>query len=232
MLLIKKLYQNQTMRYIFFGGCTTLVNLISYALFRYLVGIDMTVSNFLAISLAILFAYVVNKLFVFESRTRGLRALLREAGQFIGMRLGTMFVEIFGMVFMCCVWGLPDMASKLFIQIVVLILNYVFSKCFVFKEKNTLQVLSPEEWIARRRIRRCAVWGFVIPSVTVAAAFAANRVYPFGDHGVLIIDSLHQYLPFFTEFHEKLTSNDTFLYSMGGGLVFNFWATIAYYLCS
>ena len=66
----------------------------------------------------------------------------------------------------------------------------------------------------------------------VAVSFAVNLVYPFGDHGVLIIDSLHQYLPFFTEFHEKLVNNENFLYSMGGGLGFNFWATIAYYLAS
>ena len=63
-------------------------------------------------------------------------------------------------------------------------------------------------------------------------SFAVNLVYPFGDHGVLIIDSLHQYLPFFTEFHEKLVNNESFLYSMGGGLGINFWATIAYYLAS
>lgn len=72
----------------------------------------------------------------------------------------------------------------------------------------------------------------MIPAVVVAVSFAVNLVYPFGDHGVLIIDSLHQYLPFFTEFHEKLVNNESFLYSMGGGLGINFWATIAYYLAS
>ena len=98
---IKKLFQNQAIRYIFFGGCTTLVNLISYAIFRHFLGIDITIANFLSISLSILFAYVVNKIFVFESRTRGIRELLVEAGQFIGMRLSTMFIEIFGVVILC-----------------------------------------------------------------------------------------------------------------------------------
>ena len=68
---IKKLFQNQAIRYIFFGGCTTLVNLVSYAAFRHFLGIDITVANFLSISLSILFAYVVNKLFVFESQDQG-----------------------------------------------------------------------------------------------------------------------------------------------------------------
>ena len=229
---IKKLFQNQAIRYIFFGGCTTLVNLISYAIFRHFLGIDITIANFLSISLSILFAYVVNKIFVFESRTRGIRELLVEAGQFIGMRLSTMFIEIFGVVILCCVFGVPDMIGKLLIQVVVLVLNYVFSKCFVFKDKTPKEFLSPEELLEKKRIRRCAAFGFVIPAVVVAVSFAVNLVYPFGDHGVLIIDSLHQYLPFFTEFHEKLVNNESFLYSMGGGLGINFWATIAYYLAS
>ena len=199
---IKKLFQNQAIRYIFFGGCTTLVNLISYAIFRHFLGIDITIANFLSISLSILFAYVVNKIFVFESRTRGIRELLVEAGQFIGMRLSTMFIEIFGVVILCCVFGVPDMIGKLLIQVVVLVLNYVFSKCFVFKDKTPKEFLSPEELLEKKRNRRCAAFGFVIPAVVVAVSFAVNLVYPFGDHGVLIIDSLHQYLPFFTEFHE------------------------------
>ena len=73
---------------------------------------------------------------------------------------------------------------------------------------------------------------FAIPALTIALAFAVNQVFPFGDHGVLIIDSLHQYLPFFTEFHEKLEQGSSLRYSFGGGLGFNFWATYAYYLAS
>ena len=56
---------NQGIRYIFFGGCTTMVNLVSYWIFRNLIHIDVTRANFFAIALSILFAYVVNKQFVF-----------------------------------------------------------------------------------------------------------------------------------------------------------------------
>lgn len=227
--LIKKLFKNQAVRYIFFGGCTTMVNLVSYALFRYLLGIDITVANLISIFLSILFAYVVNKIFVFESRTRGLRALLVEASQFIGMRLSTMFIETFGVTFMSCVWGVQDMAAKLILQVVVLALNYVFSKWFVFKEGGEASLGAV---LKKRYVHKCMAYGFFIPSLVVAAAFAVNQVFPFGDHGVLIIDSLHQYLPFFTEFHEKLVNNESLLYSFGGGLGFNFWATITYYLAS
>ncbi len=227
---IKKLFANEGVRYVFFGGCTTMVNLLSYWLLRAVLGVDMTTANIISIILAILFAYVVNKLFVFESKTEGIKGLLAEASQFIGMRLSTMFIEVFGVIFLTCVWELNDMVSKLAIQVVILLLNYVFSKFFVFN-KETKELTAREE--RRRAItRRCCLWGFLIPVLTVGAAFVANGVFPFGDHGVLIIDSLHQYLPFFTEFHEKLVHADSLLYSFGGGLGYTFWATYAYYLAS
>ena len=206
---IKKLYRNQGIRYIFFGGCTTFVNLGSYALLRTVLGVDMTLANVLAIFLSILFAYAVNKQFVFESRTHGVRELAVEMGSFIGMRLSTMFIEVFGVVFLSCLFGIPEVGSKLALQVVVLVLNYIFSKVNPVK-------------------RNCCILGFAIPALTIALAFAVNQVFPFGDHGVLIIDSLHQYLPFFTEFHEKLEQGSSLRYSFGGGLGFIFWATYAY----
>lgn len=230
--MIKKLFKNETVRYIFFGGCTTLVNLVSYAILRTLLGIDITIANFISIGLAILFAYVVNKLYVFESRTEGIKALLSEAAQFVGMRLSTLFIEVFGVILLSCVWGMNDMIGKLLIQVVVLVLNYVFSKLYVFNDKKKVPDYSEKELSFRRVKKRCCIWGFAIPAVTVAVGFAVNGVFPFGDHGVLIIDSLHQYLPFFTEFHEKLVNSESLLYSFGGGLGFNFWATFAYYLAS
>lgn len=221
---IKKMYRNQAVRYIFFGGCTTFVNLGSYAFLRMVCGVDMTLANVIAIFLSILFAYVVNKQFVFESKTTGARQLLTEMGSFIGMRLSTMFIEVFGVVFLSCLFAIPEVISKLALQVVVLVLNYIFSKVFVFSKKEK-EPLNPVK-------RNCCILGFAIPAVTIALAFAVNQVFPFGDHGVLIIDSLHQYLPFFTEFHEKLEQGSSLRYSFGGGLGFNFWATYAYYLAS
>ena len=227
---MKKLMNNQGIRYIFFGGCTTMVNLVSYWIFRNLIHIDVTKANFFAIALSILFAYVVNKQFVFESRTRGLPALLKEMGQFIGMRLLTMFIEIFGVVMFCCVWDMPDMFAKLVIQVVVLVLNFVFSKLFVFRKDKKEYTL--EELQKGKTRKWCTGLGFAIPAVTVLTAYIINGVYPFGDHGVLIIDSLHQYLPFFTDFHDKLVSSQPLTWSFGGGLGYNMWAVFAYYLAS
>ena len=95
---IKKLYYNKVVRYIFFGGCTTGVNFVSYFILRTIFSVDVTKANFFSILLSILFAYAVNKIFVFESRTHGVRELLAEMVSFVGMRAITMFIEIFGTV--------------------------------------------------------------------------------------------------------------------------------------
>ena len=72
----------------------------------------------------------------------------------------------------------------------------------------------------------------LLASLLTFIGFALIRVWPFGDGTVLIIDSLHQYLPFYTDFHEKLIHGDSLLYSFSGGLGYDFWATWAYYMAS
>ncbi len=84
----------------------------------------------------------------------------------------------------------------------------------------------------KQKLKQNVAISFAIPAIVMLIAYIANGVYPFGDHGVLIIDSLHQYLPFFTDFQQKLSHGESLLYSFGGGLGYNMWATIAYYLAS
>ena len=227
---MKKIYQNQAVRYVFFGGCTTMVNLVSYYLLRRLLGMDITLANLIAISLAILFAYVVNKLFVFEHRTSSVKELLKEAGSFVGMRLGTMLVEVLGVILLSCIWSMNDMAAKLVIQVVVLVLNYLISKLVVFREEKTVK----EETVCRqkRAARLYFLAGFLLSVAVAGAGFIAHGVWPFGDKTVLIVDSLHQYLPFYTDLHQKLTDSESLLYSFSGGLGYNFWSTFAYYMAS
>lgn len=74
--------------------------------------------------------------------------------------------------------------------------------------------------------------GFLIPTLIAGLGFFLIGVWPSGDGTVLIIDSLHQYLPFYTDFHEKLRTGQGLLYSFSAGLGYNFWATYAYYLAS
>lgn len=229
---MKKLFHNQAIRYIFFGGCSTLVNLGCYYVLRNLVGLDITAANTVAILIAILFAYVVNKLFVFEHRAGSLSALIKEAGSFIGMRLGTMVVEVLGVVLLSSIWGMHDMLAKLLIQVVIMILNYLISRFVVFKDETSLSEELEEIQEQKKRARRFFLAGFFLPVLVATIGFIVLGVWPFGDNTVLIIDSLHQYLPFYTDFHEKLQNSESLLYSFSGGLGYNFWSTYAYYMAS
>lgn len=129
--LIKKLYASSVVRYVFFGGCTTLVNLISFYVLRKL-KVGLNIANMISIILAILFAYVVNSRFVFQDKCQTLADHIRPFCKFVSARLMTMVIEVGGVWLLVAKLGMNDMVGKFATQFIVLILNYVFSKFFVF----------------------------------------------------------------------------------------------------
>ena len=129
--LIKKLYASSVVRYVFFGGCTTLVNLISFYVLRKL-RVGLNIANVISIILAILFAYVVNSRFVFQDKCQTLADHIRPFCKFISARLMTMVIEVGGVWLLVAKLGMNDMVGEFATQFIVLILNYVFSKFFVF----------------------------------------------------------------------------------------------------
>ena len=129
--LIKKLYASSVVRYVFFGGCTTQVNLISFYVLRKL-RVGLNIANVISIILAILFAYVVNSRFVFQDKCQTLADHIRPFCKFISARLMTMVIEVGGVWLLVAKLGMNDMVGKFATQFIVLILNYVFSKFFVF----------------------------------------------------------------------------------------------------
>lgn len=130
-----KLYENQAVRYIFFGGCTTMVNLISYGILRKIIHCSILPANIISITLSIIFAFFVNSQFVFHSQAEGLKEHLREFISFFSARLGTMGIEAGGVVWLAWL-GIPDMLSKVATQFLVLLLNYIFSKFLLFRKKR------------------------------------------------------------------------------------------------
>ncbi len=134
--IVKKLYYNETMRYLFIGGCTTLVNLATFAVFCDVLDMNVTLGNVLSIVIAILFAYVSNKIFVFSSKTEGLKEMISELCRFVGGRLSTMAIEVGGVYLIYNMMGYPKMAAKLITQILVIIGNYFISKFFVFRNRD------------------------------------------------------------------------------------------------
>ncbi len=129
--LIKKLYANDVVRYIFFGCCTTVVNLAAFFLLRQ-AGVQREIANVISIILAIVFAYVVNSKYVFLDKCETLKDHIRPFCKFVGARLSTMVIEVGGVWFFAEIVHLNDMVGKLIIQFVVMALNYVFSKFLVF----------------------------------------------------------------------------------------------------
>lgn len=134
--LIKKLYYDSRIRYIFFGGLTTLVNIVVFAILEGPVGIDYKVSNFFSVAAAICFAFVVNKLYVFQSKSTSFKDTIHEFIKFVLGRLVTMAVEVGGVPFCVELLGQPKMIAKLETQVIVMVVNYFISKLFVFKSSK------------------------------------------------------------------------------------------------
>lgn len=129
--LIIDLYRNDMVRYVFFGGCTTLVNLVCFYLLRK-AGLQLTMANVISIIMAILFAYVVNSRYVFQDKCETLKDHVRPFVKFISARLVTMVIEVGGVWLLVELLHMNDMMGKFITQFIVLALNYVFSKFLVF----------------------------------------------------------------------------------------------------
>ncbi|NLD30101.1 MAG: GtrA family protein, partial [Clostridiales bacterium] len=92
---LKNLYfkHKEIINYLLFGGLTTVVSWGTYSLFVKAIGMSVGVGNVLSWICAVLFAFVTNKLFVFESKTWQPATALREFVSFIGARLATGVIE-------------------------------------------------------------------------------------------------------------------------------------------
>lgn len=139
---IKKLYNNykEIVNYLIIGVLTTVVSLVSFYLVRIFVftndsQFDIQLANVISWVLAVLFAFVTNKKYVFESKSTGYQKFL-EMIKFYVSRLTTLGIEMFVMWLLTSPLKVDDMISKIIVQFIIVILNYVFSKLFVFKKKH------------------------------------------------------------------------------------------------
>ena len=131
---IETLYHNDVVRYIFFGGLTTLVNVGVFYLLRRFTPIPRDISNTISVVISILFAFVTNSAFVFHSQAKGLAGHLLELMKFFGARILTLVIEVGGVHWLAAI-GMHEMAAKVVTQFIVIALNYVFSKFLVFVKK-------------------------------------------------------------------------------------------------
>lgn len=137
--LLKLMYDiltSSAFRYIVVGGCTTMVNLVVFTVLCKLLHMEVNLSNVISILCAIAFAYVTNKVFVFESKTNTVKETFLEMVKFVGARMSTMAIEVGGVFLLYEVIHQDEVIAKLETQIIVLIVNYFISKFFVFKTKE------------------------------------------------------------------------------------------------
>ena len=143
MEIIRKVISKEVFSYLFFGVMTTVVNLITLAVFNKFV--DIMISNVIAWLAAVIFAFVTNKLFVFESKSWKLNVLAKEIPSFAGARLLTLGIEEVGLLVMIK-WLHLDVSLtigsvggeyivKAILAVIVVLLNYVFSKLIIFRKK-------------------------------------------------------------------------------------------------
>ena len=120
--------------YLFFGGLTTVVNfLVYYPCYNWL-GISATLSNVIAWALAVAFAYLTNKPFVFQSHDWSWKCVGPELAKFVGCRVGSGLIETAVIFLTVDILHWDGNIMKLILAVVVVILNYVGSKLLVFKK--------------------------------------------------------------------------------------------------
>ena len=128
------------MRYLVFGVLSTLVNIVTAGITYYLLfaslpeEVKVNLSTIIAIIAAWIFAYVTNKLYVFDSKTEGVKELLKEIFSFLSCRTVTAIVEIVLMNIFVTSLHFNYMLMKIITNIIVIILNFVFSKLIIFKK--------------------------------------------------------------------------------------------------
>lgn len=123
----------EALLYVFFGGLTTLISIVSYSYCDVALGINPLIANVISWILAVSFAYVTNKIWVFDSKTHGVGELCKEAFNFAAGRLLTLGIEELILFIFITKLHLNSIVVKIAAQFIVLVLNYVISKLIVFR---------------------------------------------------------------------------------------------------
>lgn len=122
--------KKEMLLYVVFGILTTIVNILSYLLFKECFCINYLISNIIAWFLSVLFAYITNRIWVFESKNNN---ILKEISLFFGGRIFSGVLDTGLMYVFIELLAVSDLISKIVVQITVVIINYVLSKWIIFK---------------------------------------------------------------------------------------------------
>lgn len=132
--MLSNFFKKSFIMYVIFGFFTTAVNLISYYTCFNLVEIPNVVATIIAWILAVAFAFVTNKIWVFDSKNFDYMTLRYEIPTFLGARIGTGLLDLGIMYLTVDVMNWNSTIWKLISNVIVIVLNYVASRFVIFKK--------------------------------------------------------------------------------------------------
>lgn len=135
-IIIKKIYDKykEGILYLFFGGLTFLISVITYAAFTEVWRMNELIANVISWMIAVLFAYCTNRTWVFEPQAGSIEKILGEMFSFFCGRIATLIIEEIILFVFITKMEFGNMLIKVIAQIIVIILNYIISKIWVFRK--------------------------------------------------------------------------------------------------
>ena len=134
-----KKYQ-EIINYLIVGVLTTVVSIVTYFIFSLILDIENNIlfilANVLSWICAVIFAYITNKKFVFNTTTSNKKEEIKVFSMFVSSRITTLLIELAFMFVTVKIILINDKIAKVIAQFIVIVLNYILSKLFVFKKKN------------------------------------------------------------------------------------------------
>ena len=133
-----KIYDNldnkikEILKYLIVGGLTTVVSIVSYYIVRLFIE-NYLVCTVMSWIFAVAFAYITNRVFVFNSKREN---IFKECTEFVFSRILSLVAEVAVMYLLVDFLNISDKISKIIVQVIIVMLNYIFSKLFVFKENK------------------------------------------------------------------------------------------------
>ena len=141
----KNLYNkhDEIINYLVVGVLTTVVSLVSFYIVRLFIfthntQLHIQIANIISWILSVLFAFITNKKYVFKSSKKG-KDKLKEMIKFYLSRLTTLVIDMLTMWILTSIIHINDKIAKLIVQVILVILNYIFSKLFVFKNSEKIK---------------------------------------------------------------------------------------------
>ena len=131
---------DEIINYLIFGALTTVVTIITYAIFTSTflsakTALDIQIANVLSWIIAVTFAYLTNRKFVFKSKAQGTKRA-KEIINFFLARISSLIIEMLFMYITVTLLSYNDLICKVIAQVIVIVFNYICSKLIIFKKEE------------------------------------------------------------------------------------------------